>query len=133
MSLVGGTYRNGGTHPTAGFRWVQFDLPDGPKIELLTPVDPDDTEHFLNRFLAERGEGTHHVTFKVENLRRAVTALRELGFDVVGENLDNDGWKEAFVHPKTSHGLLIQIAEWDETVAVERPSLDDVLADRPIA
>lgn len=132
LDLMGGTYRTGGIHPRDGFRWVQFDLAAGPKIELLSPLDPDDASHFLNRFFADRGEGPHHVTFKVADIRQAIDSVRALGYDVVGENLDNGSWREAFVHPKSSHGLLIQLAEWDDTRPPASRRLEDVLdAGRP--
>ncbi len=127
LRLIGGTYRNGGHHPTAGFRWVQFNLLAGPKIELLSPLDPTDGDHFLNRFLAERGEGPHHVTLKVTDIRAAVAEMRSLGYEVVGENLEHHGWKEAFVHPKSAHGLLIQLAQWDDREPQPQRPLEDVL------
>ena len=129
FDLLGGTYRNGGHHPTQRFRWAQFDLPSGPKIELLEPLDPDDATHFLVRFLASRGEGPHHVTFKVTDLRKAMAAARDLDYEVVGEDLSSPHWKEAFVHPRSSHGLLIQLAEWDDSVPPRQRPLDAVLDD----
>ncbi len=129
LELLGGVYRSGGHHPTAGFRWVQFDLPGDMKLELLSPLEPADSSHFLVRFLAARGEGAHHVTFKVRRLREAVAAFRGAGFHVVGEDYERQGWKEAFVHPKTTKGLLIQLAEWDDRVPMHVVPLADVLAD----
>ena len=130
LELIGGTYRNGGHHPTEGFRWVQFDLPAGPKIELLSPNDPQDPDHFLNRFLADRGEGPHHITLKVADIQKAVAAVSALGYEVIGENFANTGWKEAFVHPKSSHGLLIQLAQWDDAASPTQRSLEEVLGEK---
>ncbi len=127
LELLGGTYRTGGHHPTAGFRWIQYDLPAGPKIEILSPLDAGDDEHFLNRFLRERGEGPHHVTFKVSDIAAAVSAMRALGYEVVGENLAPASWKEAFVHPRSSHGLLIQLAQWEDGGDDPGRPLDEVL------
>lgn len=127
LDLLGGTYRNGGHHPTQRFRWAQFDLASGPKIELIEPLDHGDSSHFLVRFLASRGEGPHHVTLKVTDIRKAVAAARELEYDVVGEDFSSPHWKEAFVHPRSSHGLLIQLAEWDDTAPDHRRPLDEVL------
>lgn len=129
LDLMGGVYRTGGRHPTANFVWVQFDLPGDTKLEILSPVEPTDGEHFLNRFLTTRGEGLHHVTFKVRDLRAAVAAARASGYEVVGEHYTG-GWQEAFVHPGTAHGMLIQFAEWDETGSLPPRALEDVL--RPV-
>ena len=126
LQLMGGVYRTGGRHPTAGFTWVQFMLPGDTKLELLTPADPSDGDHFLNRFLEGRGEGPHHVTFKVRDLRTAVAATRRAGYEVVGESYGGS-WQEAFVHPATAHGLLIQLAQWDDGVAAPPRALEDVL------
>ncbi len=128
LGFLGATYRTGGHHRTQGFRWVQFDLAAGPKIELLSPLDPEDRANFLVRFLAASGEGPHHVTFKVRNITQTVAAVRNLGYSVVGEDLTSPNWKEAFVHPKSSHGLLIQIAEWDEAIPLQHRTLSEVLA-----
>lgn len=127
MELLGATYRNGGHHPTQRFRWAQFSLPSGPKIELLQPLDPDNGANFLVRFLASKGEGPHHVTFKVTDLRRAVAAARDLEYEVVGESHRSPEWKEAFVHPRSSHGLLIQLAEWDDSAPLRHTPLHQVL------
>ena len=108
---------------------MQFDLAAGPKLELLEPLDPEDTKNFLVRFLAGGGEGPHHVTFKVRDIVRAVAAVRELGYAVVGEDHTEPNWKEAFVHPKSSHGLLIQMAEWDDVIPLEHRTLAEVLAE----
>lgn len=129
VEALGGTYRNGGHHPTAGFRWVQFVLAGGIKLELLSPLDRRDRNHFLVRFLEDRGEGPHHVTFKVGDIRAAVSAWRDAGFEIVGENLADAGWQEAFVHPKTANGLLIQLAQWDDGAPFDVRPLERVLAD----
>jgi hypothetical protein len=68
------------------------------------------------------------VTFKVRDIVRTVVAIRELGYDVVAEDFSDDNWKEAFVHPKSSHGLLIQIAEWDDAIPLPHRTLAAVLA-----
>ena len=51
-----------------------------------------------------------------------------MGFEVTGISPEGE-WKEAFVHPKSSHGTLIQLAEWDDTKPDpgSSPVLEDVL------
>lgn len=126
IELMGGTFRQGGD--TASFRWAQWNLPGPAKLEMIQPLDADDHDDFLVRFLRERGPGLHHLTFRVHDLLDAVIHARDMGFDVTGVAPEGD-WKEAFIHPRSSHGTLIQLAEWDDS----RPdpgastSLDDVL------
>lgn len=114
LQLIGAEFRSGGDYVAGGFRWAQFFLPGSVKLELLQPLNPKDPEHFLVRFLASRGEGVHHLTFKVTDLGAAVTSARSLGFEVVGVDTSSDYWKEAFVHPRSAHGALIQLAQWED-------------------
>jgi methylmalonyl-CoA epimerase len=111
VSLLGGTYVDGGTNPWGDFRWAQYDLPGSGRLELIAPLDPD-PDHFIRRFLTERGEGLHHLTFKVHDINDAVARATEMGFTVTGFDDRLDDWKEAFLHPKSSHGVLIQFAEF---------------------
>ncbi len=114
LKLVGAEHFDGGTTPAGAFRWEQYRLPGRGVLELIAPVDPDDGAHFINRFIAERGEGLHHLTFKVTNLQDAIERAEQLGFTVVGVDTSDDEWKEAFVHPKSANGVLIQLAEFPD-------------------
>jgi methylmalonyl-CoA/ethylmalonyl-CoA epimerase len=89
------------------WRWLQLRYPGGGKVELLEPLG----EGFLSRFLASRGEGLHHVTFKTDDIRAAVAKLEGAGYELVDVNLDDPHWKEAFVRPSRAHGTLVQIAQ----------------------
>ncbi len=108
---LGGTLLSGGD--ASGFRAMQIrmgDLTKGMTVELLEPWNLDRSD-FLARFLARRGEGPHHLTFKVPNLETELNRLADLGFRLVGVDLSNPMWREAFLHPRDSHGTVIQIAE----------------------
>ncbi len=105
QELLGGVPGEGGEG--RGFMFQQWTFPGGT-VELLEPRGEDS---FLHRFLAARGEGLHHITFKVRDLRQWAARLRAAGYRVVGENYDNPEWREIFVHPKSGHGVLIQLAE----------------------
>lgn len=126
VEMMGGSFRDGGIQPRSGFRWVQFDLPGSGKLEMIEPLDPADQEHFLVKFLASNGEGVHHVTFKVTDITAAIERARSLGLSVVGIDLEDASWKEAFIHPKSANGVLMQIAEWAD-MAVSGRTLNDVL------
>ena len=114
VALLGGSFRDGGDSIVGRFRWAQFDLPGPSKLELIEPLDPDDQDNFLVRFLATNGEGIHHVTLKVTDIEDAIQRAIELGMTVVGVNLSNAAWKEAFIHPRAANGVLVQLAEWTD-------------------
>ena len=111
LDLLGAVYFDGGTNPWGNFRWAQYDLPGSGRLEMIAPLDPD-PDHFINRFLAERGEGLHHLTFKVYDIHEAVKRATDMGFTVTGLDDTLDGWKEAFLHPRSASGVLIQLAEF---------------------
>ena len=105
QDVLGGVPAEGGTGH--GFTFQQLAFPAGT-LELL---EPRGAESFLHRYLAGRGEGLHHVTFKVRDLARWGARLRSAGYRVVGDNYEQPDWRELFVHPKGGHGVLIQLAE----------------------
>jgi len=97
----------------AGFRPVQVRVGDadrGMTIELLEPYRVDEFD-FLVRFLETRGEGPHHLTFKVDDLAAELERLREAGITPTGVFLDSPRWKEAFITPADAHGTVVQLAQ----------------------
>jgi len=106
--VLGGTWVYGGDSP--GFWWGQLEFAEGPKIELLTPAGGP-AAAFLERFLAARGAGPHHLTFIVTDIKSALARLRALGIEPIRVNLANPDWKEAFLHPRSAHGIVIQVAQ----------------------
>ncbi len=113
VALMGGTAHDSGLNSGGDFRWAQF-LLTGSKLELIAAVDPHDSDHFINVFIESRGEGLHHLTFKVASIKEATDRARALGFVVFGFDDSYPGWKEAFIHPKSAHGVLIQLAEFSD-------------------
>jgi methylmalonyl-CoA/ethylmalonyl-CoA epimerase len=105
--VLGGEFLYGSDQPEQGFRFVQYRFPGGGKVELVTPIG----EGFLTRFLDDRGEGMHHITLRVPDLRAQLDRLRAGGIAVVLADLDDENWKEAFIHPRDAHGVLVQLAE----------------------
>jgi methylmalonyl-CoA/ethylmalonyl-CoA epimerase len=106
--VLGGTWANGADSP--GFWWGQLEFAAGPNIELLTPTGGPDAA-FLDRFLAARGAGAHHFNFMVTDIEGALAAIRASGIEPVGVNLADPVWKEAFLHPRDAHGIVIQVAQ----------------------
>lgn len=124
LELLGGTFLTGADQRRGGFRWIQYRLPGGAKIEALAPVSDD---CFLWRFLRSRGEGMHHLTFKVSSVAEAARRAEKAGLDVVGLHLNPGVWSECFIHPSDAHGTLIQLADWPED-HYPKVSLEQVLA-----
>jgi methylmalonyl-CoA/ethylmalonyl-CoA epimerase len=106
--VLGGTWAFGDDSP--GFWWGELEFAAGPKVELLTPTGGPDAA-FLERFLTAHGAGPHHLTFLVPDIDAALARIRAFGIEPVGVNLDNPDWREAFLHPRSAHGIVIQIAE----------------------
>jgi len=106
--VLGGTWAYGGDSP--GFWWGQLGFAAGPKVELLTPTRPPDSA-FLERFLDARGAGPHHFNFLVTDIADALARIRAHGTEPVGVNLASPDWKEAFLHPRDAHGIVIQVAQ----------------------
>jgi methylmalonyl-CoA/ethylmalonyl-CoA epimerase len=106
--VLGGTWAYGGDSP--GYWWGQLEFASGPKIELLTPTGGPDAA-FLERFLAARGAGPHHFNFLVTDIEDTLARVRAHGIEPVGVSLANPGWKEAFLHPRDAHGIVIQVAQ----------------------
>jgi methylmalonyl-CoA/ethylmalonyl-CoA epimerase len=106
--VLGGTWVYGGDSP--GYRWGQLRFVAGPKIELLTPTGGPDAA-FLERFLAARGGGPHHFNFIVTDIEQTLARIQAFGVEPIGVNLGNPHWKEAFLHPRSAHGIVIQVAQ----------------------
>lgn len=127
LDFLGAQFLSGGDNVRGRFRWAQWSLPGAGNIELIQPFDDNE---FLNRFLDGRGEGVHHLTFKVTDIEEAARRASELGFETTGF-LEGPRWSEVFLHPKTTHGVVIQLAEWDDSDK-QPPSLQDVLDGRAL-
>jgi len=92
------------------FYFSQVELDGGTKLEFLQPI-PGPGSEFLRRFLDRNGPGPHHLTFKVPDIHAAIAHANAAGYDVVNQSFDNPEWQEAFLHPKQSHGIVIQLAQ----------------------
>jgi methylmalonyl-CoA epimerase len=91
-------------HVSIGF------LPVGEtKIELVMPTD--DTTGSA-RFLASKGEGFHHVCFEVPDIQAALDRLAAMGLTLIDAAPRKGGeGPVAFVHPKSCHGVLVELIE----------------------
>ncbi len=106
VGVLGGAPDSAG--PSRQFRWGCWRYAGGGRLEVIEPRGADG---FLHRFLAKRGPGIHHVTFRVPSLRMACDRAAAHGYDIVEYDDSHPEWKEAFLHPKQALGLVVQLAE----------------------
>jgi catechol 2,3-dioxygenase-like lactoylglutathione lyase family enzyme len=103
---LGGRPAGGGLARAFAFRQWHF----GPgKLEVLEPAGP--AGGFLHRFLERRGPGVHHVTFEVPDLDATSARAEAMGFSVVERDDSDPDWSEAFLHPKSSMSIVVQIVQ----------------------
>lgn len=125
---LGGTLVGGGSEELSQLKSLHVAFAGGGKIELLEPL----ADNPIRRFIEKRGEGVHHLTFVVDDIASIVRGLKEAGYRIVDEALTTDGWKEAYVSPRSAHGCLVQLVQTraDFGTAVGGVTVADVLADQ---
>lgn len=80
------------------------------KIELLEPTSPDSP---IAKFLEKSGPGIHHIAYEVHDINAAIKHMLQQGARMIDE-LPRDGahgTRIAFVHPKSSHGVLTELCQ----------------------
>ena len=79
-------------------------------IQLTTATRPDSP---IGKFLAKKGEGLHHVGYRVDDCAAAIAAMKAAGATVIDEvpKSGSRGTTVAFVHPKGSFGTLIELVQ----------------------
>lgn len=81
-------------------------------LELLAPTDE---QSGTARFLQNRGEGTHHICFEVEDIHAALATLQAQGIRLIDETpRQGIHGLVAFVHPKATHGCMIELLQRQE-------------------
>lgn len=86
-------------------------LPAGEsEIELLRPYTDDSG---VAKYLAKKGSGLHHICLEVEDISAMLTRLQNAGIQLIDNtpHLAKDGTKYAFVHPKATGGVLVELYE----------------------
>lgn len=82
------------------------------ELELLESTDPEGP---VSKFINTRGEGIQHIAFRVENIDEALKELKSKGIRLIDEEprLGAGGARIAFIHPKESGGVLVELCERD--------------------
>ena len=80
------------------------------KIELLQATSPNSP---IAKFIAKHGEGVHHLAFDVEDIEAEIERLKNEGFELIDDipKQGADHKKIAFLHPKSSGGVLIELCQ----------------------
>ena len=80
------------------------------KIELLESTDPEGP---VGKFIKKKGEGVHHIAFAVENLADALGEVEAKGFQLIDKHPRRgaEGLNIAFLHPKSTGGVLLELCE----------------------
>jgi len=80
------------------------------KIELLEPTSPDSP---IAKFMEKNGPGIHHIAYEVKDIEAAIAHMKEQGARMIDEQPRNGahGTRIAFVHPKSSNGVLTELCQ----------------------
>jgi len=83
------------------------------EVELLESTAPDGP---IARYLEKKGEGIQHVAFRVENIESALQELKEKGIRLIDEKPRKGagGAQIAFLHPKSTNGVLVELCQRDD-------------------
>jgi methylmalonyl-CoA/ethylmalonyl-CoA epimerase len=97
------------TVESQGVEALLLEVGDG-HIELLRPLGPDTA---VGRFIAKRGEGIHHVAYRVEDIDATLATLKESGVELIDSEARVGIWgsRVAFLHPKATGGALTELVE----------------------
>jgi len=92
-----------------GVEAVLLDIGEG-HLELMKPLGPDTA---VGKFLASRGPGLHHVAYQTSDIDAALEEVKAIGLELIDETprIGIRGARVAFLHPKATGGVLIEIVE----------------------
>lgn len=76
------------------------------KYELMEPIG---TEGVAGKFLEKNGEGFHHISILSDDFDADIAHMKEMGIKIIGIS-ETGGMRYAFTHPKTTGGVLYEIA-----------------------
>jgi len=80
------------------------------KIELLESTEPDGP---VGKFIEKKGEGIHHIAFATANLKESLKEMESKGIQLIDKEPRKgaEGLNIAFLHPKSTHGVLTELCE----------------------
>jgi len=97
------------TIPHQGVKAALIPIGEGSEIELLEPIDPQGS---VAKFLENRGEGIHHICLEVDDVDRELSTLADKGVQLIDKKgRPGLAGKVGFLHPKSTKGVLIELAQ----------------------
>lgn len=83
---------------------------DKSEVELLESTAEDGP---VAKFIEKKGQGVHHVAFRVDDIEAALAELKEKGVALIDQSprIGAGGAKIAFIHPKATGGVLVELCE----------------------
>jgi methylmalonyl-CoA/ethylmalonyl-CoA epimerase len=102
------------------------------EVELVKPTNDDSG---IARFLNKRGPGMHHICFEVYDIQETMEHLRSKGVRLINEvpEIGTGGKKIAFIHPESTHGVLVELYELTSDEMAIRLERARQLADRVLS
>ena len=86
-----------------GIKQAFFPFPNGGFLEVVAPFGADSA---VGKAIDSRGEGIHTVSLAVDDMDATIKAMQDSGVQLIGV-----GSPQVFVHPKSAHGVLVQLTE----------------------
>jgi len=80
-------------------------------VELVAPLTPDSA---IAKFLEKRGEGIHHICYEVDDINAEIELLKTKGIEALGKPMPGAEGLSAFLHPKGTHGILVELVQKKE-------------------
>ncbi|MBI4230803.1 MAG: methylmalonyl-CoA epimerase [Planctomycetes bacterium] len=98
--------------PTEGVKTAFFRA-GAARIELVSPTAPGSA---VSRFLERNGEGIHHIALRVDDIDAAMKSLKGAGLALTSDTPrpGAEGARITFIHPKSAHGVLVELKEEKE-------------------
>jgi methylmalonyl-CoA epimerase len=95
--------------PDQGVKAALIPVGDGGEIEFLEPIDP---QGGVAKFLEKKGEGIHHISLETDDVAQEIKSLAEKGVQLIDkEPRMGLAGKIAFLHPKSTKGILIELCQ----------------------
>ncbi|HRN54098.1 MAG TPA: methylmalonyl-CoA epimerase [Gemmatimonadaceae bacterium] len=104
-----------------GMPETPLDDADGARIKavaagesLVELLEPEKSDSPIGKFLAKRGPGIHHICFAVDDLDAMLARCKAHGIQLIDETprIGAEGKRIAFLHPKSTAGVLIELSEY---------------------
>ncbi|MGA9406092.1 MAG: methylmalonyl-CoA epimerase [Bacteroidota bacterium] len=82
-------------------------------VELIEAIDSSGAGSAITDFIGKRGEGLHHICLEVDDIEKEIQRLTNLGFRFASKApfLGGGGCRVAFMHPKSTNGVLIELSQ----------------------